>query len=343
MTRNKDNERIHILFSTNSGYAMPMTVSITSIFENNKKANEGKSVNAEDRDITVHVFFSDLTDDQKERLSALADQYGQKINLVHIADHYFADTPALRWSKETYYRLLICDILPADINRIIYLDCDIVVNKDIRELYDMNMEGQSLAMYPEHQSAEAFSKRLGLKSQKYFQAGVILFDMEKVRPILSYSSSLKTLEAIGEKLVAVDQDVVNLMFDGKIASLPKKFNNCDVTNFNGSAVSRLFNRAGRDEIANATVFHFATGKPWNNLYSGSAEQVWYEYLKLSPYKNLYEEKYSGFKYKLLRTGIIKTFFFSYIYLTPIINGIAASLFPKGLYQRMRRFYRAYIK
>jgi|GEM_PF-1350161 len=323
---------IHILFSCNAGYGMPVTVSIASIFENHTHTS-----------VVVHVLYSSLLEDQKEKLQTLANTYNQHINLVHVPEHYFNNVPVLRWSKETYYRLLIHELLPDTIEKILYLDCDIAVHKDICELFQMDLGSCSLAALPEKQSTH-FREQIGLsKEGVYFQAGVILFDLRKTKGVMNYARAIKILEDIGDKLIAVDQDVINVMFDGKIYPLTENYNNCTITNFEGNALYRLCNYVNNTKIQQTTVFHYATGKPWNNIFSGSAEHIWYKYLQLSPYAYLYTEKYNTYKYKILRSGISKTIWYLYTYITPGIDTVMKKIFSEHHYQSIKKYYRAHIK
>jgi lipopolysaccharide biosynthesis glycosyltransferase len=132
-------------------------------------------------------------------------------------------------------------------------------------------------------------------------------------------------------------------FDGKIKEIDEKYNNCRITNFNGSNINRIFNHIEQRDINNTIVFHYATGKPWNNLFSGSCENIWYKYLSLSPYGYLYKRKFNRPKYKILRLGIFKYVLFLYIHITPIINNLFKILLPKKIFNNLKSFYRKNIK
>jgi lipopolysaccharide biosynthesis glycosyltransferase len=323
---------INILFSCDTNYAMPMTVCITSIFENNKE-----------NQVDIYILYSTLSDQQKEILTNLAQTYSQKIHLIAVPDHYFSNAPTLRWTKETYYRLLINELLPKELERIIYLDCDTLVNRSLLNLYNFNLEEYYIAALEEDKNIE-HRERLGLnKTGKYYQAGVLLFDLSKCRTKINYEEANSAIRFLGDKLVAVDQDIINFIFNGKIKKIDKKFNNCEVTNFENNNIKRFFNIINMKEVGESTILHFATNKPWNNLYSGSCEELWYKYLKISPYRYLYNQKYNSIKYKILRTGLFKTFFYWYIHITPLINNISKTLFPEKIYSELKRYYRKYVK
>ena len=327
-------ETMNILFSCDTNYAMPLTVSITSIFENNKNNN-----------VHIFVLYSSLTEKQKEILNNLAKSYNQNISLIHAEEHYFSTAPVLRWSKEAYYRLLINELLPKDIEKLLYLDCDIIVNKSLNDLYNQDLgEDYISALHITNINTKEFRVRLGLNPDgNYFQTGVILFNIKKCTEILNYEKTTKIINELGNKIITVDQDVINVIFDGKIKPLNPKFNNCDITNFQNNNINRLLNRVDKKLIDETIILHYATGKPWNNLFSGSCEQIWYKYLLLSPYRDFYYKKYNKLKYKILRIGFVKTLFYQYINITPHINNLARTILSHNIYNRFKGFYRKNIK
>ncbi len=189
-----------------------------------------------------------------------------------------------------------------------------------------------------------FREKIGLsKDGKYFQAGVLLFDVSKYKTKLDYKKSIEIIEKLGSNMIAVDQDVVNIAFDGDILSIDEKYNNCKITNFYGNNLYRLFNYISKDKINNTAIFHYASSKPWNNLFSGACEQIWNKYLAISPYQYLYHLKYNKLKYKILRSGIVKYLLYLYIHITPLIEKTAKKIFPQSLYKKLKKFYREKIK
>ena len=322
---------MNFIFSANDNYVLPLTVCLTSILENHKSEK-----------ISVYIMQDDFKEKSRETLKNLFSKYNQSLIIIDVDDKYYDGVPSLRWSKQTYYRLLFNELLPQTIDRMLYLDCDIIVDKNIKELYESDMEDFYILAFPELLNRNART-RLGLGDGLYFQAGVLLFDLNKCRPLLNYEKSIEIIDKLGSDMIAVDQDVVNVAFDGKIKVVEEKYNNCRITNFDGSNLNRIFNHVNKKDIDTTHVFHYATGKPWNNLFSGSCEDVWYKYLLLSPYKYLYKQKFNRIKYKFLRSGIIKYLLFLYIYLTPFINNTFKIFLPKKIYFLLRNFYRKNIK
>lgn len=309
--------------SCDDNYVMPLTVCLTSLFENNKDSN-----------FTVFIFHSGILPQNSAKIDELSKKYSQKILLLEIDDSYFKDIPTLRWTRETYYRLLINELLPENVDRLLYLDCDILVLGDLKCFYYSDFDGSFLMALEENGGDDIL--RLELKNDKYFQAGVLLFDVINCRKIINYEKAYLVAKNLGDKLLTVDQDIINVIFDGKIKPINSIYNDCKSTRFNGNNLFNNNNNCG------SVILHYATGKPWNNLYSGFCENVWYNYLKISPYSNLYYSKFNKFKYKIIRLFIFKWLFYKYTNLTPYINKVAKKM-PSKWYNYLKNYYRKNIK
>ena len=323
---------MNFLLSANDNYIVPLTVCLTSILENHKEES-----------LSIYILQSDFSEKNKKLLLDLSEKYKKNIYLIDVDHKYYNQVPTLRWSKETYYRLLINETLPRDLDRIIYLDCDIIVNKNLNSLYNLNIDNFCIAALPESNS-EINRIRLGLSENGlYFQAGVLLINLIKSRDVINYEKSIDIINRLGVNMIAVDQDIINIVFDNNIKPINNIYNDRDITDFNNKKLYRFLNWLPKKEKETTKIFHFSSGKPWNNLFSGSCEELWYKYLILSPFSYLYETKYNKLKYKILRTGMFKSLFYFYILFTKYINIFFLFILNKESYNKLKEFYRKNIK
>jgi lipopolysaccharide biosynthesis glycosyltransferase len=302
-------KEINILFCTDTNYVIPLLVCLTSIFENNSGV------------INVYIFHSFITQEQKDTLLGL----NRNIFLIEIDKKYFKHAPVFSWSKEAYYRLLINEYLPKDLDRILYLDCDTVVDKPLLQLYNLDLNDCCIAATEKLGNQRSL---IGLPAGSYFVSGVILFDLIKCRNVINYEKILKIISSFGKKDFIVDESIINIIFDGKIKRLQDKYNDYSVTNFNNNFLDRLLNRkVYTDETC---IFHF-TNKPWYNFYSGSCEDIWYKYLKMSPCKDLIVMK--------KRSGIVKSLIFIIEEkILPVVNKLTKIILGDSINKKLRRLY-----
>lgn len=230
-----------------------------------------------------------------------------RLNIINV-DQYFENKDLnlhSHFSKETYYRILIPTILP-QYNKVIYLDADMVVNKDMQELFDIDIKGKSVAAVKDYvmsgfvkhkimcrdvcgsfTAGDYLKQYLGLKNpQDYVQAGVLILNTEKIRKTAKDQDILKDM--CNASYWFLDQDLLNKHFEGDIFYLDTHWN---VLHGNGN-VDSFFKKLPvtiMENYFNARkdpwVIHFAGDqKPWKDPTADFAS-IFFYYLRNTPWRN----------------------------------------------------------
>ena len=211
-TEIKDKNKIRICYCIDSNIVYPTLVSMTSALENN---NKEKNV------IVFYLFIPHNFDKRKiEIFDSLKKKYLVKI-------HYFLIPPRFnryrKWTAGTgtvYFKLYIPLVLP-HLKRILYLDGDTLVHKDLSELFDLDFKDNYALGYPFH-NVEMMDK-WGVKLVNYINGGVILFNLEKIiRDNKDAEWFHFTLKNNG-RLYFLEQDSLNLVFYNHTGLLPLKY------------------------------------------------------------------------------------------------------------------------
>jgi lipopolysaccharide biosynthesis glycosyltransferase len=132
------------------------------------------------------------------------------------------------YSKAIYFRVFIPEMFP-EYDKAIYLDCDIVLNSDISELYNIDIGETYLGATTcdtvnEHPVFTAYAEKfLGIKTPYYFQSGVLLLN-SKVLLEGNFVQNFFDLVCSIKLEVAPDQDYYNLICYGKMTLLPLVWN-----------------------------------------------------------------------------------------------------------------------
>jgi len=275
-------EAIPIVLAANENFAPYMNVFIKSLVENNTNREldiivlhqdikkETQSIIKDDNCITnrISIRFYDVKD------------YFKNLNL-YIDQHL---------SLETYFRLAIQEIL-VDYDKVLYLDSDMVVLRDIKELYDMDIEEYALIGAKDidylgnckisKEPVEYAINKLKLNSEfDYMQAGVLIFNLKKMREMYSVQDLLDIAGSYEWK--HHDQDVLNYAFRGKIKFLPQvwnvvmdwKQNKLSRMNIISKAPANLYNEYV-EARKNPYIVHYAGfQKPWNVETCDYAKEFW---------------------------------------------------------------------
>lgn len=249
--------------------------------------------------VHFHVLHDETLSDENRR--KLSETYEKNVHMpggcVHFIDvssflnSYYNDNLKQIlgiYSKGSVFRLTMPDVL-SDVDRIIYLDCDTVVNLDIAELWtEFTSKGgysllgwREMANWPEPDLDKPQEKihvdGYGLSRGRYLNSGVLLMNLNKIRT--RYKDSGGSLFQNGIKYISLkrpefpDQDFLNAEFLGDVAYIDLKYNEVPIGDY--------------DDIFNCKkIFHFYTkGKPWNVVRGCNADILYWDNLMHTPWRD----------------------------------------------------------
>jgi len=175
--------------------------------------------------IFIHVLHSSLDEDDLLVIEKTVTSYGGALSSYHISADHDSETMVkkTRLPKETYYRLICMDYLPKYVKKVLYLDCDIIVNGSLKALYNTNLTNHMFAAAeditevagktfnrPVPQRAEASNYMP--ETSKYVNAGVLLMNLEYLRKVITTDEIVAMIDELGDLLVYHDQDFINYVF-----------------------------------------------------------------------------------------------------------------------------------
>lgn len=244
-----DDRTVHIALAADQRYLPFAAVTVASAAANT------------DRPIVFHFLHEDLSDaDLKNAFSFLERFPHASLNAHRITGAFFRDWPAMRWSRATYYRLILPDLLP-DLKKIIYLDCDLLVLRDPAELYDIEFEGTS-CMAVVTKIARAHAQLLGVAPERYFNAGVLVFSPAHWKQSGCTERFKQCFSENVDRLKYPDQDILNLVFQDSVRVLHPRWNIITST-FRNEPVACYTNEQVADALAHPGIAHFTgSHKPW---------------------------------------------------------------------------------
>ena len=261
-TEIKDKNKIRICYCIDSVVVYPTLVSMTSALENNDK----------EKNVLVFYLFLPHNFDKTriEIFESLKKKYLVKI-------HYYLIPPRFNrlrkwtWGTATiYFKLYIPLVLP-NLKRVLYLDSDTLVYKDLSELFNLDFNDTYAMGYPFH-NVQMMDK-WGVKLVNYINGGVILFNIEK---IIRDNKDFELLEFSMKnngRLYFLEQDALNLVFYNKTGILPLKYGIYlfgNITTYRRSVKKQLRVQLDENELIEAlndpAILHFAGCFPkiWEN-------------------------------------------------------------------------------
>ena len=186
----------------------------------------------------------------------------------------FDDFPIVKsyYSIEMFYRILAQFILPDSLDRILWLDADLIVMKNISEFYLQSFDGADFVVCPDSNYGTKWiaehERKLGLpENHVYFNSGVMLMNLNLLRKGKTTEEIFHLVSSLKDKLKYPDQDILNYIYSCKV-----KY--CDWKEYN-------YQMQGKTAIPPADLEHIAilhyTGdkKPWNYWDINSASKYWW--------------------------------------------------------------------
>jgi lipopolysaccharide biosynthesis glycosyltransferase len=270
---------ITVGFAVDENYVRHLSVTMLSILHN-KKA---------DVKIQFVVIGDGLSEESKSALKQLIKNNNASLFFPNIEYNFFdklKHPPILpHVSRATYGRLFLTDIFEGD--KLLYLDCDILVRGDISELWDIDI-AEYYAGAVLDPAQEDSSRRLGMPPEvPYFNSGVLSLNLKKCRQDNIMKEALKFMAENSDKIIFPDQDGLNVAMCNNWFSLHPRWN-VQSYMFNIFYDGKLKKKFRSDIVAavkNPAIVHFTSeDKPWHYRCENPYVEEYYKYLAQTPWK-----------------------------------------------------------
>lgn len=254
----------------------------------------------ERKKVVFHLVHTPLSHEHAAVLDQIPAEFGATLCHYNPEENteFLAITAKLptnaRFPAIVYGRLLLDQLLPPEVERVIYLDCDIMVRRPIEALYDIDLEGKALAAV-----ADAFHDGIKLgrdirtkqspfdSAEPYFNSGVLLIDRRALGKA-DIGARIPELEKDGvlAKLY-FDQDLLNYIFRDQWLELDWRFN--------------LINPRKSHETLGAHILHFTgTSQPWNLINHAAFSRTYRHVMTNAVFYKFWRERMRNRVRKLFR-------------------------------------------
>ena len=237
----------------------------------------------------VFVLHSDL-EESIQRAMERDFQERVTFHFLQVPEELFADFPeTARYPRQIYYRLAAPLLLPRELDRILYLDVDVVVINSLRTFYEMDFESSYFVGCTHTREFLTKLNQARLQSDKaaaYINTGVLLMNLNVLRQVIRLEEISAYVREHEKALILPDQDILTALYGDKIKLADSlRYNLSDrVLNFyNGShpKEKRDVNWVRR----NTAIIHYCgRNKPWNEGYTGTLGVFYRELMDSVPEK-----------------------------------------------------------
>ncbi|AFL99655.1 LPS:glycosyltransferase [Desulfitobacterium dehalogenans ATCC 51507] len=265
---------MNILVTLNSNYIIHLIVMLTSLIE----SNPGEQ-------FTVYVAHSGMSKEDFTRINHAIDTSRCKIEDIKISDKGLSDAPITsRYPKEMYYRIFAVKYLPDHLERILYLDPDLVVINPLKEFYTIDFQGNffAAASHVKEILKRINHVRLNMaEDSTYVNSGVMMMNLSLLRQEQDIHEVYEYIEGYKHRLFLPDQDVLNGVYSDRTLTVDAKIYNLSeryyvLYNLNPKYWDA---KIDLDWVRNNTVIIHYCGrnKPWKENYMGELDVFYKDY------------------------------------------------------------------
>lgn len=280
-------EFVNIALAADDNYAQHAAVVMAST-----KAN----VNTDDVPLRFFLLSDGITESKMDCLKKTSAMLDVQLVILDLSEkeQFASFYTSGHISKAAYFRLMLAEILPTDVHKIIYLDVDLLVLDDIEKLWKTELNGHPVGAIPDFgimSSARLMKQKhdvLGLSlDREYFNSGVMVMDIDAWRAN-DYGKQVIDLAQSGS-FPHHDQDALNKVFMDKWQPITECWNVIPpVYNLFLKVVlnSKLRNRAVAAK-KNVAVLHYAGRyKPWEFECTEGFNDKYYYYLSKTAFADV---------------------------------------------------------
>lgn len=265
--------KVHVVAACDPGFAQHLAVMLLSLAETNAR-----------HELSVFVLWNGPTA-EKDKLRGVLASTPFAYTLIDLGDGALSDlTGGVNFTVTTYARLLIGDHLPREVDRVLYLDGDILVRGDLQPLWTLDLKGHTAAAVTDLPRYE-FNSTLGLPADAlYFNAGVLLIDLARWRRLDIGGRTLAFARQHPDRLRWCDQCALNLILHDDWILLDRvwNFQSMDVAHVVNGHVR--FDAINPDRLAAARIVHFnGRSKPWHYLNDHPLKGEYLRYRRRTPW------------------------------------------------------------
>ncbi len=259
---------MNILVSSNENYFYPLLVSLYSLFVNNL-------------DERHHVYFvhGGISDACLQIMKRFVERGGRaslitrKVNESEFSEFSISH----HFSRETYYRFLAQTFIPEHEDRVLWIDADMIIKKSLKDFYYQDFADNYLVVCPSiNKNADELLRKLECpEGTVYFNAGILLFNLRKIREDITLDSYYQYFRKHESQITWLDQDILNGMYAKKTKVAQNRIYNYQFFN------ETKFQPEELKYIAdNTAVLHYiGSVKPWHVGYNNPLRRYWYAYAR----------------------------------------------------------------
>ncbi len=278
---------LSVVYSSDDQYAQHVGVSMLSLFHNNQDFNH----------IDIYLMERNISTENKKRLKLIGAEYNRTIHLINFQE--FTNKLKVNIgnsiSLNAYARLFLPSAINETVDKIIYMDCDSVINESLKDLWEKELDDYYAAGVLDTVSDGTKEKVNMDVDLAYINSGMLLINLKKWREDDIEKRFLKFIERYNGEVFHHDQGTINGVLNEKFLILHPKYNAMTpyftmkkegIIQYYG--LKDYYSETELKEAVNKPVFiHYTpafVNRPWIKGCKHPLASLYHQYLEMTPWK-----------------------------------------------------------
>lgn len=277
---------MNILYSTDENYVRHCATSINSLLDNNKEFVE----------INIYIIVNNVSENSKKKINDIVKKYNRRVEFLNLESFCQNFDKNNEYSMSYYARLFISN-LSTNVEKILYIDCDTVINGSLEELMNIDISEYYLGAVQDSIQSQKMKFIEKDKEYRYINSGVLLINLKKFRDDNIEEKFLKFIEKYCGNVPHHDQGILNGVCGDKILYLKPKYNLMpEMIYMNSKQIKRLYglkyyydDKELQEARESPIIIHFLTkwyNRPWYKKCTHPMKDLYIKYLNLSGFDNV---------------------------------------------------------
>lgn len=261
---------IHLAAAFDQNYLVPFYALAESVLQNNLQEK-----------FVFHCITTGVEESERQKIIDYLQLRECQVYFYDIDEYKstldkLTNTTRNVWTLATYYKMFFPFLVPKNVTKLLYLDIDIVVLRNLREVYETDLATYPLAAVPDLYVDTR--ETLGIiNSDDYFNAGLLLMNIPVWKEQKVTEKAISFMNENPEKIKFVDQDALNFILKNNWKKMPQKYNVVSL-----HIPFELSKKHLKSFISDTVILHFTGVKPWQFLCTNRYRYLYEYYLKKSP-------------------------------------------------------------
>lgn len=271
-------ETVNIVCTIDNNYVQHCAVMLASLFDNTPEFR-----------FKIFIITDGISAQNQTKLAEFLDSRNQSFSLVTVDESIFVNAPVSQHiSLAAYFRILIPELIDNSIEKVLFLDSDMVIHQSIAPLWNTDISQYSHAAIENPRTDADYKHNLGIsENSSYFNSGVLLINLRIWRQLNVQQKSIEFINQYPEKIHYWDQDALNFVLENQWLRAESQWN-AHTAFFKGLPAEELgvTPEEYHQTRHNPAIIHFTGGgscKPWHYSCTHPFKDIYYKYLRQTPW------------------------------------------------------------